>query len=120
MHVRLFATLITCAALAACATGKSGGPVAASEVQVYNSTQLVPNQYNVVDHIWIDSSRSALGYPRFGNAEEGVQAMKEAAGKIGAKGVINVLCMDGKGWHDSSVLCYGDAITLNSTGNSNN
>ena len=112
MHVRLLATLIACAALTACATGKSGGPIAASEVQVYNSTQLVPTQYNVVDHIWIDSSRSALSYPRFGSAEEGVQAMKEAAGKIGAKGIINVMCMDAKGWHDGSLLCYGDAVTL--------
>jgi hypothetical protein len=87
--------------------------VAASEVQLYNSTQLVPTQYSVVERIWIDSSKSAFGYPSFDSADDGIQAMKEQAGQAGATGLLNVMCMDGKGWNDGELLCYGDAIRFN-------
>ncbi len=118
MPVRLLATLIACAALAACATGKSSGPsVAASEVHVYNSTQLIPTQYSVVEHIWIDSFKSAFTYPSFANADDAIQAMKEQAGQAGATGVLNVMCMDGKGWSNGRQLCYGDAIQFKSSSN---
>jgi len=114
MPIRFIAALIACAGLAACATGKSSGPsVAAAEVQVYNSTQLVPTQYTVIDHIWIDSWGSAFGYPTFGTPEEGVQAMREAARKAGANGVLHVLCQDRSGRNQGPLLCYGDAIKLN-------
>ena len=109
MPFRLLATLIACAALAACAT-KSGPSVPASEVQVYNSTQLLPTQYSVVDHIWIDSGKSAFGYPSFDNSDDAVKAMKEQAGDAGATGLLNIMCMDGKGWSNGKQLCYGDAI----------
>jgi hypothetical protein len=79
-------------------------------VQVYNSTQLIPTQYSVVERIWIDSSRSAFTYPSFANTDDAIQAMKEQAGQAGATGILNVMCMDGKGWSDRQQLCYGDAI----------
>jgi hypothetical protein len=113
MPFRLLAILIACAALAACAT-KSGPSVPASEVQVYNSTQLTPTQYSVVDHIWIDTGKSAFGYPSFGNFDAAVQAMKEQAGQAGATGLLNIMCMDGKGWNNGQQLCYGDAIKFKS------
>jgi hypothetical protein len=39
--------------------------------------------------------------------------MKEQAGQAGATGLLNVMCMDGKGWNDGELLCYGDAIKFN-------
>lgn len=114
MRIRLHATLIACAALSACAIGKPSAPsIAASEVQVYNSTQLVPTQYRVVERIWIDSIKSAYRYPSFDSADAGIQAMKEQAGRVGATGLLNVMCMDGKGWSDGQLLCYADAIKFN-------
>ena len=112
MPIRLLAILIACAALAACAT-KSGPPLAASQVQVYNSTQLVPTQYKVVDHIWIDTWKSAVTYPSFKSSDDAVQAMKEKAAKAGGTGVLNIMCEDGKGWSNGRQLCYGDAIKFN-------
>jgi hypothetical protein len=113
MSIRLIA-VIACAGLAACATGRSSGPsAAAAEVQVYNSTQLVPTQYSVIDHIWIDSWRSNFSYPTFRTSEEGVQAMREAARRAGASGILNVMCLDGGGRNQGPLLCYGDAIRLN-------
>jgi hypothetical protein len=112
MHIRLLAVLIACTALAACAT-KSGPPVAASQVQIYNSTQLIPTQYKVVDHIWIDTAKSAFTYPSFQSSDDAIQAMKEQAGKAGGTGVLNIMCEDGKGWSNGHQLCYGDAIKFN-------
>jgi hypothetical protein len=107
-------TLIACAALAGCASTKPVGPaVPAAEVELYNSTQLTTSQYSVVQHIYIDPSKSAFTYPAFDKPEDGIQAMKEVAGKLGAKGIVNVMCLDGKGWEDKKVLCYGDAIKFN-------
>jgi hypothetical protein len=107
-------TLIASAALAGCASTKPVGPeVKASEVELYNSTQLTTSQYSIVQHIYIDRWQSAFTYPAFDKPEDGIQAMKEVAGKLGAKGVMNVMCLDGKGWEDKKVLCYGDAIKFN-------
>ena len=109
-----FAMLIACGVLMGCASTKPvGTAVPASEVQVYNSTQLTPNQYAVVQHIYIDTGKSAFTYPAWSKPEAGIQAMKEVAGKLGAKGILNVMCLDGKGWDDNKVLCYGDAIKFN-------
>jgi len=108
------AALIAVAALAGCAATKPVGPaVPAAQVEVYNSTQLTPNQYSIVQHIWIDISKSAFTYPAWDKSDAGIQAMKEEAGKLGAKGILNVMCLDGKGWEDNKVLCYGDAIKFN-------
>jgi hypothetical protein len=105
--------LIACAALSACAIGKPSAPsVAASE----SGVQLHPARPDPVQRrqrIWIDSSKSAFGYPSFASADDGIQAMKEQAGQAGATGLLNVMCMDGKGWNDGELLCYGDAIKFN-------
>ena len=116
MLFRLLATVTICAALAACAT-KSGPSVPSSEVQVYNSTQLIPTQYDVVEHIWIDSSKSAFTYPSFADADAAIQAMKEQAGQAGGTGILNIMCMDGTGWSNGQQLCYGDAIKFKSSSN---
>jgi hypothetical protein len=106
--------LIACGVLMGCANTKPVGPaVPASEVQVYNSTQLTPNQYAVVQHIYIDTWKSAFTYPAWSKTDAGIQAMKDVAGKLGTKGITNVMCLDGKGWDDNKVLCYGDAIKFN-------
>jgi hypothetical protein len=73
MPSRLFVALIACALLAACASQPSSPPIPASEVQLYNSTQLIPTQYAVIERIWIDPSSSAFGYPSFANADAAVQ-----------------------------------------------
>ena len=117
MLFRLLATLIACAVLAACASSRSGPTVPPSEVQVYNSTQLIPTQYSVVDRIWIDTSRSAFTYPSFANSDDAIHAMKEEAGQAGATGILNVMCMNGDGWRNGQQLCYGDAIKFKSSSN---
>jgi hypothetical protein len=114
----ILAALVLAAAsvlLSACATGKKQ-PVAsapASEVQVYSTTQLVPTQYTIVEHIYTDEWRSNISLPTFASADEGVQALKEKAADAGASGLLNVMCLDATGYSDGRLLCYGDAIKFN-------
>jgi hypothetical protein len=104
-----------CLLLGACATGNKqpAAAVPASEVQVYSTTQLVPTQYIIVEHIWTDSWRSNISLPTFRSADDGVQALKEKAADVGASGLLNVMCLDATGYSNGRLLCYGDAIRFN-------
>jgi len=109
------AVLLMCVAVSGCAgSGKRTAPAtAASQVQVYNTTQLVPSQYTVVQRLWIDSWRSNLTYPTYRAVENGIEAMREKAADAGANGLLNVMCMDATGYSKGRLLCYGDAIKFN-------
>jgi hypothetical protein len=104
-----------CLLLGACATGKkepaAGAP--ASEIQVYSTTQLVPTQYSIVQHIYTDEWRSNISLPTFPKAEDGLQALKEKAAAAGGSGLVNVMCLDATGYSKGKLLCYGDAIRFN-------
>jgi hypothetical protein len=115
MLFRLLATAIACAVISACASSRTGPTVPASEVQIYNSTQLIPTQYTVVERIWIDPTSSAFSYPSFANPDDAIQAMRQEAGQAGATGILNIMCMNGDGWKNGRQLCYGDAIKFVST-----
>jgi hypothetical protein len=109
------AALLACTTLIGCASGNKAATarVPAAEVKVYNSTQLAPAQYTLVQHVWIDEWRSNVTYPTFGSVEDGIQAMREKASAAGASGLVNVMCLDGAGYKDGHMLCYGDAIKFN-------
>jgi hypothetical protein len=100
-------------ALSACSSApKQAGD--ASQVQIYRSMQLTPTRYTTVKRIWIDDWRSNFTYPSFDNEHAGIDAMKREAAKVGANGIMNVICLDpssGKG--KSRLLCYGDAVKVN-------
>jgi hypothetical protein len=107
--------LLAAAALTGCASNKktAGAHVPPAEVKVYNGTQLAPNQYSVVQRIWIDEWRSSLSYPTFATVDAGLEAMREKASAAGASGLLNVMCMDSTGYKTGRLLCYGDAIKFN-------
>jgi hypothetical protein len=114
MDVRLVSLAAACLLLGACATGKQPAASApASEVQVYSTTQLVPTQYSIVQHVWTDEWRSNISLPTFAKADEGLQALKEKAAAVGASGLVNVMCLDAAGYSSGRLLCYGDAIKFN-------
>jgi hypothetical protein len=100
-------------ALSACSSAprQSGD---ASQVQVYRSMQLTPTRYTVVKRIWIDDWRSNFTYPTFDREQAGIDAMKREAAKIGANGIMNVICLDpSSGKSVGGLLCYGDAVKVN-------
>ncbi len=111
------ALLFAFALLGACASTKQppAENTAAAQIPVYNSTQFTPLQYQVIEHIWVDSWRSNISIPTFANSDEGIQALKEKAAGVGANGLLNVVCLDAQGYAAKGrLLCYGDAIKLKS------
>lgn len=109
------AVLLAAIALSGCASNKktSAAGVSPDKVKVYNGTQLAPNQYRIVQRIWIDALRSNLTYPTFGSVDDGLNAMRAKASAVGASGLVNVMCMDSTGYSSGRLLCYGDAIRFN-------
>lgn len=116
--------ILGCAALSAlllttgCASkGKTveGPKVPAAQIAVYESTELLHSQYTLVQHLWIDSWRSNLSFPKFSTEAEGLEAMKRAASDAGANALLHAICVDGatKSSQHSTLYCYGDAIRLN-------
>jgi hypothetical protein len=89
----------------------------ATEVKIYESNKLAAGQYEVVSRLWVDSWRSAFWLPTFPSEAEGIASLQTEAGRVGADGLINVICIDQgpSKWSSNPVpriLCYGNAIRL--------
>jgi uncharacterized protein YbjQ (UPF0145 family) len=105
-------------ALGGCASVPQQGPAAdAAEVRIYQSGQLSASQYEVVRHIWVDSWRTTYAMPAYPSEAEGIAALRTEAARLGADGLVNVICLDQghSSWSwggGSTVLCYGNAIRV--------
>jgi hypothetical protein len=89
--------------------------VAASEVKVYQTPDLLMSQYTLIEHVWIDSWRSNVTFPTFNSEADGMDAMKRVASDAGANALINAICIDGrsKPSDKAELYCYADAIRVN-------
>jgi hypothetical protein len=110
------ATLL--AGVAGCASqskAPSKASVPASEIKIYQTPDLLRNQYTLVEHVWTDSWRSNVSFPSFKSEADGIEAMKRAASSAGANALIHVICLDTRSKPSQSVNlnCYGDAIRVN-------
>jgi len=106
--------------LTGCASApQSGTERSGADVKVYQSGKLVPSQYEVVRRVWVDSWRSAFLVPTYPSEAEGIAALQTEAARVGADGLINVVCLEqGRSpWSQNpgpAVLCYGNAIRVRS------
>jgi hypothetical protein len=104
--------------LSGCASAPpSGTEVRAADVKIYQSSNLTSSRYDVVRRVWIDSWRSAFWLPTYPTEAEGIASLQTEAGRAGADGLINVICIDQgpSKWSSSQeprILCYGNAIRL--------
>ena len=119
-HTRILGCVAVALLLVAAAGCASKNPppkskVAASEVKVYQTPDLLMSQYTLVEHVWIDSWRSNLTFPTFDTEADGMDAMKRVASNAGANALINAICIDGRSKpSDKAILyCYADAIRVN-------
>lgn len=119
--------LSSCGALAACVlAGCASTPPAdagkdATAVAVYTSTELAGKPYDIIGHVWVDSWRTAFRLPTYPTPEEAVSSMKIEAARLGADGLVNVVCLDQgrREWfsiqiekQEPAFLCYGGAIRM--------
>src|SRR5262245_49181702 len=102
---RISVRALSCAVAAALVLGvagcasKSSKPVAKatvppSEIKVYQTPDLLNNQYTLVEHVWTDSWSSNFTFPSFSTEADGIDAMKRAASNAGANALIHVICID--------------------------
>ena len=109
---------VAACALSGCATAPpSGVEGRATDVKIYQSDNLTSSRYEVVRRIWVESWRSAFWLPTNPSEAEGIASLQTEAGRVGADGLINVICIDqGRSkWSSSQeprILCYGNAIRL--------
>ena len=112
--------VVACVLSGCASTPPSGVEGDVTGVKIYESNQLVPNQYEVVGRIWVDSWRSAFRLPAYASEAEARASLQAEAARRGADGLINVFCSDlgHSKWTWSSgpaVLCYGNAIRVRRT-----
>ena len=104
--------------LSGCASAPpSGTEVRGADVKIYQSTNLPSSRYDVVRRVWVESWRSAFWLPTYAIEADGIASLQTEAGRVGADGLINVICLDQgrSNWSSSQeprILCYGNAIRL--------
>ena len=111
--VLLVAWVAGCASKGAPAKGSQ---VPASEIKVYQTTDLLESQYTLIQHVWTDSWRiNYTFYPTFKAEADGMNAMKRIASDVGANALINAICLLGpsKPFGSPELICYADAIRVN-------
>ena len=79
--------------------------------------KIAVNRYDVLSRIWADSWRSATGMPLHASEAQGVASLQAEAARLGANGLVNVVCLDqGRpNWWSSpapAYLCYGIAVRV--------
>lgn len=113
---RIFSSCLAAlvASLFGCATQSGERRPEAGEVKFYEPTQLSLGRYDTVEHLWVEAWRTAVWYPSYSTKAQGVTALKNQAARLGANGIINVVCSEDKGlfsWSsEPSLICYGLAI----------
>ena len=115
---RFFALVAAVYALSAGAgIAQSDADKRAPEVRLYKLGELNAIRYDVVSRLWVDSWRSAFWLPTYPSQEQALAASQSEAARLGADGLINVLCLDqGRSkWSsstDPAIVCYGIAIRV--------
>lgn len=107
--VLLAALLFSAPALAVQEAGRS-----ADGIKIYDPADLNLSRYEILERLWVESWRSAFEVPRHADAGAAVAEMKVAAAKLGADGLMNVVCVPEEGWwlRKANVFCHALAIRL--------
>jgi len=119
-HRARFFALATCAVfmLAGCATvPQEDLQRRASEIRVYRLAELSGTPYESVGHVWVDSWRTAFWPPTYPSQEEAEVSLRAEAARLGANGLVNVVCLDQgrstlSGSAEPAILCYANAIRV--------
>jgi uncharacterized protein YbjQ (UPF0145 family) len=103
----------TASVLAGCASApQSDNPKSPDDVKIYRGSELVPSQYQIVSRLWTDSWRTWRRVPTYAKQEDAIASLRAEAGRIGADGLINVVCLNQQPGAETAMLCYGTAIRL--------
>lgn len=107
--VLLAALLYSAPALSVQEAGSS-----ADSIKIYDPADLNLSRYEILKRLWVGSWRSAFDVPRHADAGAAVAEMKITAAKLGADGLMNVVCVPEEDWwlRKASFFCHALAIRL--------
>ena len=112
--VRLPASGLLFAALVAVGTSAIAQPPGTGTVPIYDSTQIALDRYTVVRRLGITGWESAFRIRGHGDVETAQRAVLAEAARVGAHGVINLICFDktDRIFNPAGYFCYGNAIRI--------
>jgi hypothetical protein len=89
----------------------------AAELRVYKTAELTGTNYESVGHVWVDSWRAAFYPPTYPTEDEAVRSLRAEAARLGANGIVNVVCLDQNvpkksSTAEAAILCYANAIRV--------
>lgn len=115
--LRRLLTIALCV-LAGCASVPDESVVRrAEEIRIYGGGELPTSRVDVVSHIWADSWKTAYIVPTYPAESDAIAALRVEAARLGADGLVNVVCLDqGRPkWSsrtEPAILCYGNAVRV--------
>ena len=84
----------------------------AAPVRVYDAGEMTLDRYTVIKRLWTGTLRASFWVPAYGDAGSAISALTEAAGRLGADGVVNLHCLNDSSSWGGGYTCYGLAIRL--------
>lgn len=100
------AVLATAGAIARAQDGAEAAPA-----KIFDAGELTPNRYTVIERIWTGTWGASFWFPSHDDAAAAVAALTDKATRLRADGVVNVHCLNDRGWNNG-YYCYGLAIKL--------
>jgi hypothetical protein len=92
----------------------SAANAAPEDIRVYEPGTLTRDRYEIVKRLWVESWRSAISIPGYGDQAAAIAAMKHEAMRRGANALTNVACLvdDKPWWGTDGHFCYALAIRV--------
>ena len=113
MTPRLLIAVVLAAPVFFCGPA-SAQTATADAVTVYDATQIPFDRYTIIKRLGVGGLQSAFWISGYGDPARARQALVNEAARLGADGVVNLLCLD----RTDSLLaraghyCYGNAIRI--------
>jgi uncharacterized protein YbjQ (UPF0145 family) len=88
------------------------GADATAPFRVFDTGELTPDRYTVIERLWTGTWRASFRVPRHADAGSAIAALTSNAASLGADGVVNLHCLNDTGGWGGGYYCYGLAIKL--------
>lgn len=116
MRLRALEGLLTCALCAVSISGACAqGAAESKQPRIFLPGELTLDRYTVVQRLWVEPWRSAVSIPTHEDRNTAITELLAAAGKLGADGIVNLICLNDRGGSQSgknSFFCYGNAVKI--------
>ena len=88
-------------------------PLQQAPLRTYDATELTPDRYTVIKHLWVESWGTAFGVSTHRESSAAIAELSAEAVKLGADALTNVVCLnDQRAWFERGYFCYGLAVKL--------